>query len=647
MDEVKLRALMRHAREHCPYYNFLPSLQIKEPISGYFKKIPLLSRQTVQLQYTRLLSSTGDTNGWRKVQTTGRTGEPVKVILSQEAQAVDAVLLSLRIDYLLGNTEWRQGRMYHLALHAGSSSRTIHALWHDEGLITKWNLARAWQESDKTFCEALAIIQDCVVTMMPSVAELLCTRLQNIKKKTAPRPLLILLSGEMVSIEQKSKVSATFGCPVSSLYTMAEVGIVGSERPGESTYQVEEKSAFVEILSEKGEQLPDSREGEIVVTPLNNYAMPLLRYRTGDRGFWVDSQASPPVFRIVDARKPKFLTTSEGKSVNSVRFAKILASLGLDYYSIDQNRDGIITFSYAARSSNLNVESFSLIKTMIRASLGPDTDIRFHKVNDSISPKIETHTNKTEQNWIDAEPLGPEITAIAEWLRQRLQNVSGIEYALLTGSSLDMSSTTRFSDIDMNIMVKNNPDDQVWIDLGRELKSRVPKLSINFDTVKGFSKRAPLLAVRLLSEQIPLFKALDESALPRPPSSSICLNGLYWTQETIAAISHRMTDTTKPTDKDPIFESWLAAKWIFTSLRYKYIVSGEKHTSTKIVLDRLQSDQDIPASWKTDFIQIVYISREIVPPPLFDQNKLGNYAKLATSFVRLTQKYLTGMLEFE
>ena len=647
MDENQLRSLLIHARKNCPYYSFLEPLDNKEnrPIKEYFQKIPLLSRQIVQSQHARLLASLDDTTGWRKVRTTGSSGEPVKVILSREAQTIDAVLISLHIDHILANTNWRQGETYHLTLHAGSSSRTIRALWHDKGLVIKWNLIRAWQESDEFFCDALSIIRDCVVTMMPSVAELLCARLADSKTKNTPRPLLIVLSGEMVSTELKHKVSTIFDCPVTSLYTMAEIGIVGHEWPGESTYQVEDRSAIVEILDENGGQSPGGQEGEIVVTSLNNYAMPLIRYRTGDRGHWVDSNASPPVFRIVDARTPKFLTTSDGKSVNCVRFAKILASLGLEYYNIDQDRAGNITFSYASKSPTSNEESLALIKTVIRGSLGPDTGIRFHKVENPVSPRAETPTDGTKQNWIDAEPVGPDIATMAEWLRQRLQDVPGIESAFLTGSCLDMSSTTRFSDIDANIMVKNDPDDQKWINLGRELKSHIPKLSINFDTVKGFSKRAPFVTVRLLGEQIPLIGRLDETILPRPSVESICLNGLYWTQDTIARISLRVADAEQASSNDPIYESWLTAKWIFTSLRYKYVVSGEMNTATRAVLDRLQNDQDIPNSWKADFDQIVKISREILPPQIFDQNEFERYAKLARSFVRSTQSYLMEMLE--
>ena len=645
-DEKKVYDLLSFAREHCPYYSFLPHLKkgTSQSLKEYIQNIPTLSREVVQSQQARILSSSGNRNSWRQVQTSGRSGRPVQIVMSPDARAVDAVLLSMHIDRLLGNADWRQGRTYHLTLHAGSSSRTIRALWHDQGLVTKWNLVRAWQESDQKFCEALAIVQDCVVTMMPSVAELLCARFQKPDANRIPSPLLVILSGEMVSTELKSNVSTTFGCPVFSLYTMAEVGIVGSEHSGESTYQVEDKSAMVEILNEKGEQLPDGQEGEIVITPLNNYAMPLIRYRTGDRAYWVDSNTSPSVFRIVDARKPEFLTTSNGKTVNTVRFAKLLTSLGFNYYNINQDSSGNITFSYTFSYPDQE-ERITLAKAMIRGYLGPDTKIEVRKSTKPESSNTEGHTNTVGTNHFTAEPLEPDPAILANWLRQRLRDITDIELAVLTGSSLDSGSTTRFSDIDMLVMVRSDPDDFKWIKLERELKSYIPKLSINFDTLKDFSKRAPFLTCRLLSEQTPLIGILDESVLSRPSPESICLNGLYWTQENIAMIYHRTADAVQVSNKDPILESWQTAKWIFNALRYKYVVSGETNTSTKVVLDRLQSDQDIPDHWKARFVQIVNISREIIPPPLFDQNEFENYAKLAISFIRLTQRHLIETLE--
>jgi len=45
-------------------------------------------------------------------------------------------------------------------------------------------------------------------------------------------------------------------------------------------------AAYMEILRPDGTPSPPGEEGEIVVTSLTSYAMPLIRYRIGDMGVW-------------------------------------------------------------------------------------------------------------------------------------------------------------------------------------------------------------------------------------------------------------------------------------------------------------------------------------------------------------------------
>ena len=41
---------------------------------------------------------------------------------------------------------------------------------------------------------------------------------------------------------------------------------------------------YVEIVDSEGKRVPDGCEGDVLVTSLTNFAMPLIRYRIGDRG---------------------------------------------------------------------------------------------------------------------------------------------------------------------------------------------------------------------------------------------------------------------------------------------------------------------------------------------------------------------------
>lgn len=69
---------------------------------------------------------------------------------------------------------------------------------------------------------------------------------------------------------------------------MTEVGPVSYEDSGnEASLCVMEDAYFAEVIGSDGIEVPDGREGELVLTTLNRTASPLLRYRTGD---WVCKQ---------------------------------------------------------------------------------------------------------------------------------------------------------------------------------------------------------------------------------------------------------------------------------------------------------------------------------------------------------------------
>lgn len=635
----KIGTLLNHARRSVPYYQTILPLPA-EPLPGdlydYLESLPLLSRQIIQKEKARLISIVGDTSTWLKAQTSGTNGEPLEIILNSESHAVEAVLLALHIEACLGSTSWRAGKVFHLTLHPGSRSQTRPALWHKTGQTIKWNLISIWQQADEEFILALADINGAVVTIMPSVVELLCSRIQAAGARGKIQPSLVLLSGETILQETRALVTKILGCPVSSLYTMAEVGIAGSESPDQESYFVEPESAIVEIVDNRGKRLSPGIEGQIVVTALNNLAMPLIRYQTGDRGYWIEANR----FRLVETRQPIYLVTPAGSSVNVVRFAKILASLRLDSYHFNQEADGTVTFSYSAADRALDEASHSLIKTVVRGALGPETRIKIRRIDIVTLPEgQQSRRHLPQSSSARPEPLGPDLNEVATWLRKQLIDEPQIEAALLTGSALEPKMMTRFSDIDCVILVRDNPTDAPWLDLARHLKSRVPKLSTNIDCLDSFSQRTPLMTCRMLCEQLPLIGTIDENNLSWPSLEQLQRQGLHWSQDALATLWLRLVDSNQA-DFDIVREAWLAAKFILDALRYYYLIRGERETASSYILSKVRSDPDIPELWKSTLLEILQVSREYKPPPLSGSNVVERYLQLALSYVRLVQRYL-------
>lgn len=94
-------------------------------------------------------------------------------------------------------------------------------------------------------------------------------------------------SGEMLDDKQRGTIARVFGCTVIDRYGLAEAGVVAYQTdPSQPGMTVFDPFAWLETADVAFDaELPhasDGRSGEIVVTPLHNRMMPLLRYRSGD-----------------------------------------------------------------------------------------------------------------------------------------------------------------------------------------------------------------------------------------------------------------------------------------------------------------------------------------------------------------------------
>jgi phenylacetate-CoA ligase len=85
----------------------------------------------------------------------------------------------------------------------------------------------------------------------------------------------------------------------------------------------------MELLDEAGNPVPPGTEGNIVVTCLTNYAMPLLRYAIGDRGALMPDGAAPDhpgtqVLKQVSGRNVDVFRTADHTLVDGEYFTHLL-----------------------------------------------------------------------------------------------------------------------------------------------------------------------------------------------------------------------------------------------------------------------------------------------------------------------------------
>lgn len=94
-------------------------------------------------------------------------------------------------------------------------------------------------------------------------------------------PSAILTGGEILLPEVRELVEQTFGRKVIDIYACNETRNIAWQCREAGGYHINADNVIVEIVRD-GEPAPAGEVGEVILTDLNRYAMPIIRYRNGD-----------------------------------------------------------------------------------------------------------------------------------------------------------------------------------------------------------------------------------------------------------------------------------------------------------------------------------------------------------------------------
>jgi len=120
---------------------------------------------------------------------------------------------------------------------------------------------------------------------LPSLLRLLSEVAE--KSGLALRPQVVITSGEELSPEARTILSEKFHCKVASYYGSRELSVMAGQCDIGRFHENSEDVIF-EVVSENGEPLKIGETGRLVVTGLNSYIAPFIRYHLGDYGFFYD-----------------------------------------------------------------------------------------------------------------------------------------------------------------------------------------------------------------------------------------------------------------------------------------------------------------------------------------------------------------------
>jgi phenylacetate-CoA ligase len=93
----------------------------------------------------------------------------------------------------------------------------------------------------------------------------------------------IQIMGEALSTAQRARIEQQFGVPVHNLYSCVEAGYLASPCPEGHGLHVHAENVILEVLGDDDRPCAPGESGRVVVTPLQGFASPMIRYELGDR----------------------------------------------------------------------------------------------------------------------------------------------------------------------------------------------------------------------------------------------------------------------------------------------------------------------------------------------------------------------------
>lgn len=273
--------IFRHAIATVPFYQRRFSHWAASGVGTWeqYRELPVSSRRDIQQAGAAMHSAVVPPAHGALVstQSSGSTGSPLVTLGTAWTQLMWHALL-LR-DHLWHGRDL-QGKL------AAIRTQTTNATFDGWGIATAAFLTgssvvrRMTDDLDEQVHWLAQENPDYLISLATNVQALaarsqeLGVQLQRLKQ--------VRTYGEMLRPESRDIVRAAWSVEIVDSYSSEELGYIALQCPACEHYHVQAESVIVEVLDEAGRPCKPGAIGQIVVSTLHNFAMPLLRYASGD-----------------------------------------------------------------------------------------------------------------------------------------------------------------------------------------------------------------------------------------------------------------------------------------------------------------------------------------------------------------------------
>jgi phenylacetate-CoA ligase len=358
----KLRLMVRYAYEHVPYYKRkfkelgldLSSIKTQRDLN----KLPVIRKADIKCNVKDMISDEFSIGNLAMRSTSGSTGEPLIIYLSgREIEYRKAK--HLRANISVGQKAWHRWVTLTGPQHFGKSTR----LQRIVGLYVPTTISVF--NDLPTQIAAIEKLKPNVLDGYSSALLLLAREVEKGEvKKIAPD--FVISGAELIDEYSMNYVQKVFGVPVYDQYSSVEFDRMSWQCPKKKGYHIDSDAMVLQFLDKNGMDVSSGETGEVVVTSLFNYSMPLIRYAIGDVGAPSDETCdcgrTLPLMKMVEGRKDSLLKLPNGQLITPRAFTVALHEFKfyhcIEKFRVIQKELAVFEFVIKLKAGSINESEF-------------------------------------------------------------------------------------------------------------------------------------------------------------------------------------------------------------------------------------------------------------------------------------------------
>jgi len=305
---------------------------------------------------------------WRSSSSSGSTGEPFRVYYEPRAWATLKILVKLRARTACGTRPTDRVALLDAVPMSDRASG---------GRVVRISIL---QPAAQVAAQLASFAPDTIYGLPSALLE----AGQELRSRGVGLAVRrIFTSGELLRPAVRLAIAEAFGAPVYDVYGSSETKEIAWECPAGGMH-INADVIRLEVLDDAHRPVPRGVEGNLVATVLVNRAMPLLRYRVGDRGSLLEERCECghpfPLLGVVTGRRADMLVLEGGQRISPYALSCAMEQVGdVLRYQVTQLDPARLRVRAVLGGDADRSQVADRIRSVIRAEVAPflETDVEF------------------------------------------------------------------------------------------------------------------------------------------------------------------------------------------------------------------------------------------------------------------------------